>query len=190
MGGYNVWGIGQRLWMCIGAVAWLPVESMVLVLLEDDRLLCRSDAVFEDFKAESHYVVAALPTALFDHIVNVVGLDVSGAELHSEALLSMHIGFGYCHMESFWEIGQFPWKLTQGNIEQNVADLHDHAYEPTEKIASDMWLALRAGLPHALFVRTLKLVRDSAQTTLLTEKGHGQGRRIVQPHDLLSLTHI
>ena len=172
------------MWLCIGAVAWLPVESMVLALLEDDRLLCRFDEVLEDMKAESHYV-AALPTALFDHIVKVVGLNVSGAELHSEALLSMHIGVGYCHMESFWEIGQFPWKLTQGNIEQNVADLHVHAAEPTDKTTSDMRLALRAGLPHALFIRTLKLVRDSAQTTLLTEKGHGQGRRIVKPHDLI-----
>ena len=151
--GFNRLGHEQRLWLCIGAVAWLPVESMVLALLEDDRLLCRFDEVLEDMKAESHNV-AALPTALFDHIVKVVGLNVSGAELHSEALLSMHIGFGYCHMESFWEIGQFPWKLTQGNIEQNVADLHVHAAEPTDKTTSDMRLALRAGLPHALFIRT------------------------------------
>jgi hypothetical protein len=183
-GGYNRLGNVQRLWLCIGAVAWLPVESMVLDLLEDDRFLRRFDAVLEDMKAECHYV-AALPTKFFDHIVNVVGLDMIGADLHSEALLSMHIGFGYCHMESFWEIGQFPWKLTQGNIEQNVSDLHDRPFEPTEKIASDMWFALRAGLPYSLFVRTLKLVRDSAQTTLLTEKGHGQGRRIVKPHNLI-----
>ncbi len=112
-GGYIRLGHEQRLWLCIGAVAWLPVESMVLALLEDDRLPCRFDEVLEDMKAEGHYA-AALPTALFDHIVTVVGLIVSGAELHSEALLSMHIGLGYCHMESFWEIGQFPWKLTQG----------------------------------------------------------------------------
>ena len=86
--------------MCIGTVAWLPVESLGLTLLEDDRFLRRFDAVLEDMKAECHYV-AALPTAFFDHIVNVVGLDMIGADLRSEALLSMHIGFGYCHMGSF-----------------------------------------------------------------------------------------
>ncbi len=47
-GGYNRLGNEQRMWMCIGAVAWLPVESMVLDLLEDDRLLCRLDAILED----------------------------------------------------------------------------------------------------------------------------------------------
>ena len=39
--GNNRLGHEQRLWLCIGAVAWLPVESMVVALLEDDRLLCR-----------------------------------------------------------------------------------------------------------------------------------------------------
>ena len=85
-------------------------------------------------------------------------------------------------MESFRDAGVDPYQMTQGDIASKVRALSLQPDAPADATVRQMWEALRAGFLEGLIVRLLLGVRDSCQTTLLSEKGHGAGAGVSRRH--------
>jgi hypothetical protein len=98
----------------------------------------------------------------------------------------MHISVAFSFSEAFWEVTQRPLCLTQGCIEDNIAAVFGEDAAPSDPITRQIWNCLHGGVPAALVVRLLKLVADSATTTGLSEKGHGQGAATMKKHPMIS----
>ena len=174
-----------RLWLTTAAFSAMPVESMVLELLEDDRLLLRADYIRESMAAETSYV-SKLPITFFAEIACIADLPLSGELLKHETLRSLHVGCGYVYGEAWHHLKCDPLALTQGDIAANVAALSERTLPPREYATRQMWHALRACFPDRRLVRTLLLLRDSPSTTGLAEKGHGMGAGVMTRHKMIS----
>ena len=90
--------------------------------------------------------------------------------------MTMHISLGFFHREACYDITELPMKLTQGDIMANLAALVACDDPPLDPTALQMYNGIRCGaVPPALYAKVLELVRDSATTTILAERGHGPG---------------
>lgn len=112
--GYRRCKYPERFELCIGIVAWCPVEKMVVELLADDRLLLRFCELLGEMDRLATSA-ATLPTSLFDEIARVALFPIDGSDLKSETLRSMHISMAYCYMESFlFRVGLSPIQPDSG----------------------------------------------------------------------------
>ena len=159
-----------RWWLSTAALAFYPTESMMLDILEDDRFYKRRDELLATLAEEMHYV-NDLPLSTFKAVVDAAGLPCTADELRSSVLQSMLISVGFCHKEAFEETNELPIRLTQGNINDNVANVAMQLNEPDEPRTKQLWNCLRQGVHRDFVVRLLQLVKDSPCTTGLSETG-------------------
>ena len=67
-------------------------------------------------------------------------------------------------------------KLTQGDTMANLAALIACDDPPRDPTALQMYNGIRCGVAQpGLYAKVLELVRDTATTTILSERGHGAG---------------
>ena len=162
------------MWLTTCSFVFLPVESVVLALLEDDRFYLLADPLWTAMRDEIRYV-SLLPVDFFADIAEVVGLGISGGVLKHETMRSLHISCAYYWAESFAEPKRDPWQLTQGDIVTNIGALRDREAAPRDYTARQLRNALRCGKELGEVVRSQMLLRDAPATTGLAEKGHGMG---------------
>ena len=171
--------------LCTVALGLIPIESMVVSLLEDDRFLLRAKELWADMRMETLYV-SQLDLEIFKEMVTVTSLATTGEELRHDVLRTAHISCGYVFLESFWELHNGPLRMTQNDIVANATALRAKEAPPTLREERKMWHALNSGLPEPQLVRASTLLRDASCSTALCEKGHGVGVGVMKRHCAIS----
>ena len=175
-----------RRWLVIAGFAALPVESMVLELLEDDRFFLRAAELKRDMDMETEYV-GQMDECFFEEVARVCELPMSASQIKHEVLLSLHISRGYVHAESYYALTQDPWCLTQGDIEANTNGLLSRDVAPKDPATKKMWVALKCDvLQPTVHTRCMHLLQDQPGTNLLSEKNHGVHASSKKKHQVLS----
>ena len=91
-------------------------------MLIDDRFLKRAGELRATMEESVAYVMA-LPMYIFERAAPLVGEECSPLELRHCVVRSALIGTGYAYREAFRQLEEFPFSLTQGDVEQNLIDL-------------------------------------------------------------------
>ena len=159
--GYVEADLDVRQWLLIAGFACLPVESMVLELLEDDRFFLRADDLKNDMDIETAYV-SRCSERFFEEVAKVCGVPLNGYQIKHEVLLSLHISRGYTHAEAFYALTQDPWCLTQGDVEANTNNLLARTVPPKDPVTLQMWTALKCFLSPPVHTRSMILARDQS----------------------------
>jgi len=184
-GGYWRLKHEQRLWMTVAAMAFRPVEDMVLETLEDDRFLARHDMIKDSMGQEVEYIMQR-SRDMWDAIASAGGLELTGTALRAEVLHAMHVSMGYTYIEAFLEVARDPWRMTQGDVKEKVAELKRRPEPPEDYTMRQMWSALQAGVMEGQLERLLLLVKDTSLSALLVEKGHASGSNALRRHQCMN----
>lgn len=180
LGGFKRLNYHARRYLCIAAVAHVPLDAFSLELLQDDRFLRRAQSLKAKLKLDAA-AVQQLPRYLFRRLALSMGVakECHGS-LRSDAMNSMLTGLAYLERESFDLLTRPPFSLTQGNLQENVARLKD--IEDDDLATTKLKMMQLCAVPDSELVRTLELWKDAPCTVQLCEKSHGAGSLLAKAH--------
>jgi hypothetical protein len=114
--GFKRVGYEVRRFAAVGSLGMWAIERFALELLEDDRLLLRASDLMNKLEKDtfSTNLISADVWSFVAEVVDRSGFD--GCALRDMSLHSLVVGLGYLHMHTFGLLDAYPFKLTQGNI--------------------------------------------------------------------------
>jgi hypothetical protein len=180
-GFYRLNYAGVATYVVVGMFSTLPLESVIMDLLVDDRFFLKAPqlrTIINDLVK----VIENVPIATWTSFCNVLVPGTSGEQLRHQIASSIHVSLAYFHREAFalLESG-FP-SLTQGDINQRLRAL---VLEPPP-LDPDIFKVYSCCKMHGLpYVgRCLVLFRDAPCSTQLCEKGLAPAAKMSRHHTL------
>ena len=100
-------------------------EAVTAELLEDARLVRTIDRL-EEIVQEEFMCVCGLDTFVLARVSTIIANDdYTGTALREHATASAHMQLAFLEKRIFSEVRRLPWSLARGNIEDNVASVHN-----------------------------------------------------------------
>ena len=159
-----------------------PVESYIVELLQDDRLLTCAESLQKNISDEINYI-GQLPMPVFQEFASLVDDRLTAIEYKELVMRAAHASAAFVDNDAFRKVRQYPYKLTQGDMEKNLEELaaldFDCIVDPTTK---KIWILLDIGWDRAALLKALKLLRDLPFSVQLCEKAHGSGAKLMALH--------
>lgn len=100
-----------KLYMVVTCLATYPCESVLLDILEDDRVFRNGEALRGTLKEEVDYVMG-IPEYTWRRLAEIAGEAVTPASLRAAACWAACTHVGYVHRELFAQMGESPLVLT------------------------------------------------------------------------------
>ena len=164
--------------LCLRVAASGHVSDTILcMVLEDDRLPKLMDDILEEIDAEVNYV-----TSLSDGVLSILG-SVAGLAvrpLRDELIHAAAVQAGYLKMR-FREAQQAPWHLACGDV---IANLLRFAQgdEPVEPTANKIYKLLKMGFPVEHLALGVNLLGQVGWSGKVVEQGHVAAAMIMRHH--------
>ena len=128
LSGYKRWGQSAREFSVICAVSSWVGDSYLAEALSDDRLGRQWQVLYDSIADETMYI-GTLPQECYQLLASVAGLDVG--ELTHRILKATHTSAAYIWHKSLKAASEYPWRLCQGNIREQLLHLKSLP-EPSE----------------------------------------------------------
>ena len=137
------------------------------------------------------YISLATPNRCLGFFIPHVGGSFTASGLrHSILTASLRI-CGYSHQFAFQQVCQYPLKLTQGNIDNNIAELEEHVdHGIADPTTLQFRNALHCGWSADSARDTLEVVLDATCSTSMVEQGHGVSSACKNDVKLGGLLHL
>ena len=171
-----------RTFLVVASPCNYPMESLLLELLQDDRLLMRVGELKQVLLDEISYL-DKLPDYFWRRAAACIEIGFDYRDLRHLTLRGAHIGLAYAHMEIFVRIGQGPFTLTQGHIESNLDELATWATPSSSHTVRKIQACLADGYPTAKLVRALQLLKEVPFSTNAVEEGHAAEACLIKFHE-------
>ncbi len=164
----------------VASVAAHVPDSILVDLLEDDRVARRIEALEETLADELAWV-ASLSESFWKRLASVEGKACFHRTLRSDCVVAASIGAAYIKRGLFNVARSYPWSLAIGNIEANLSRLmqEENVQEPT---ALKVQALAAQGFNRAALVDGLMLLRDCHWSTVSVEQGHGSAAALHKHH--------
>ena len=108
-------GVEGRCISVVAAFSSYPLEAVMFLLLEDDRVCRQIDAIICAMDEELQYL-EGLPTAFWERVVQSMGLHVQPSRIRSDTLFAAHAGCAYFTRKCVWQYLRRPWSIVRGDI--------------------------------------------------------------------------
>jgi len=168
----------ERKMLALVCFASRPSESLVLSLMQDDRLLRFAEKYHSHFM-DAYGAVLDTPDFVWKRFAAILGEEPM--DFRNDALVCTSISVGYIETDVFKELSEMPLSLTQGDVATNIANLRREP-RSAEPLAAQTQDLLAAGEPEQHVVDLWTLTKDTPCTTLLVEQGHGLGACMMKDH--------
>ena len=121
--GFKRVGNEARQFTAVGSLGVWAIERFALELLEDDRLLLRASSLRSKLERDA-CDTKMIPAGVWAAVAEVVDRpSIDCIALRDLSLHCLFVGLGYMHMHIFAHVGKYPFKLTQGNIDDDIKSL-------------------------------------------------------------------
>jgi hypothetical protein len=171
------------LYCAVGALASPVCDSVLMELLDDDRLAKRAGDIMEAMGNEIQWV-ADISSHTWGRLASIVGACPPAKLRHTTVVAACTIG-AFLNKRLFSAALSLPWRLASGDI---LANLNSFASEeePVEPTAAKIHRLLRLGYNRHALVLGVERVADARWTTTVQEQGHGSGAAIRKAHSTYS----
>ena len=103
LNGYFTASLQHKRFLLVASFAAVPSEAFTMAMLEDDRLLMRSEEVWAMMQAKLTYV-EALPDFVWARCAGLIGSGVEDVpSLRQAALRAIHISMGYLYAKAMFK---------------------------------------------------------------------------------------
>ena len=161
----------------IASIAPVPVEALIVDMMCDDRLLRRVGQMHNRVQDEMHRV-AIMSMLVFRRMSIQIGgiTDIMFRHFVEFAMMIIYVFFW---REVIMDIYEFPLRMTQGDIDENVRqlDIQEHVNKAEQRMQNFIRFNT-----HDLVVNTLKTLADAPCSTNLGEQGNAPSRLMSQRH--------
>ena len=178
LGGFRKLGVKEWAFMAHCAVASRPMDSILLMLMEDPRVLPQLEALKNALCEEMEWM-ASLPDFVWKVLANVASLPTH--EFRHRCLSAGHASVCIFHCRVIVVAEGSPFNLALGCIEDNLSWLSQQP-EPSELNAKKIWCLLQDGFGMQLAVRIVSLFLEIPWTTLTAEQLHGIAASLRRHH--------
>lgn len=165
----------KRCMSVIGMSSYLA-DSVLAILLEDDRLCMVIGSIEEEIETELAWV-SSVGAEVWQAIA--VGMRFDG-NLGDECISSALASAGYIS-EGFRYIKQYPWGLALGDADIALDRLASEG-KPEEETAGKIWTLLTMGMDRSAIKTGLELMRKASHAALTTEQAHAAGSIMMKWH--------
>ena len=177
--GYDRLTVGAKRFLAEASLASRPVDSAMLILTEDPRLVKVVGEVQEVVREEMAWIGGILP-AVLDMVAR--GHHESGFMFRSECLAKSHDAIAWCQQKGFQRVFEPPFVYCRGDKLQNVRQIVSGP-EPSDDITWEIWAARHVvGWPEGDLVKGLANLEDSSFTSFVSEQQHGMITSKVRHH--------
>lgn len=180
LGGVRRLGRPVLYYSLIAAVACWPIENGTVLLLEDDRFFKHAETI----KAEMHAQYRIIQELSIDvwRVLAAVLPGCEASQLAHDCLRSVPTGLAYLHYEAFRHLSTYPYKLTQGNVQDKVRELSVLPRADEDRAVQKLQILLGCGVPQASIVNTMLLLQDAPCSVGVLDKAHGLGSLLMKAH--------
>ena len=175
--GFNRASREVRRFLGIAACMARVPEAFVTELMEDDRLLLRSQECWQEMMDELMYLLGAP-----EHVWNTIAprLHCEPGEFRHEVMSATVTSIAFVWLRIQTLLDEEHWCYTQGDIEGNVLRL-SRMPPSTDPTTKKMQTLLAMG-NHLDVVAALKCLRQSSMTTTLCEQAHASAAQVMRRH--------
>ena len=148
-------------------------DSILADILEDDRVPMKASSLSDLMASELDYLMN-LPVAVYELLAQMLG-GLSGSELQADVLEAGHTAAAYVHDKVIKPALRYPWKLLQGDVQQNLQELStmpSAAVEELDDTTSKIHRLLGLGYSRPELLAGLKLMGEVHWSTAVVEQGH------------------
>ena len=96
---------------------------------------------------------------------------------------AMHIGLSYVERNAYKQLAEYPLKITQGDIHQNLEELQSFAGQVDSQTANILRCMVDPGVGRTL--EAMRFLRQAPGSIALNEKGHAPGAILKRQHKSL-----
>jgi hypothetical protein len=159
-------------WATLASVSsWLP-DSVLMSLLQDDRLARRAKEVVGVMKQELDWI-GQLEPFIWERLAAPL-LNTSPKLLRSQAMYSCLISAGFVARRAIAVVRSYPWRLCEGDVEGNLRQLQREDSSPSEdQTTTKIHRLLQLGFPIHMLAEGIDLLSHVHWTTTSIEQGHG-----------------
>jgi hypothetical protein len=163
----------------VASLGAYPIEAFTLKMLGDDRFFLRA-AEYWGVMQEKRKHLVDLDIAVYNEISVVLGVPgFTGHELRSNVLECVSVSAAYLERECYDKLREYPFSMTQGNIDDNVRALLD-THSDLPPLATKMQFCARMAPRQTC--KALVLLRDAPCSIGIVEKGHRFGAVTLNSH--------
>jgi len=180
LNGYKNLDTELRHFLAVGAASCCVSSTFIYETMEDDRLLKRIPEVKDCIMSELQFV-KTLGSLTWNRLAKFVGGDMSPAEIQSDATWSIYNQWAYIKEGFFDPVDEFPLKLCQGNIENNLRGLRDSPL-PDEAVASRVATCVKRSDPMIELVEGIEEWLEVSCSAKVIEEDHAGGNCVRKEH--------
>eukprot|EP00971_Amphidinium_carterae_P352665 6492695-Amphidinium_carterae.3 len=164
--------------LLLGLVASVP-ESVMTMLVSDNRLLMHLDAVRDTVAVELEFILA-----ISDSVWMRFGsfCNARGHILRHQVVRASLVAIAYMSRKIFEVAEGLPWDLALGDLETNLSELVSLPTPPEEVVSQKIWTLAAAGIPKARLLQCLRLLQCVSWTSHVTERLHASASVIRKRH--------
>ena len=144
-----------------GMACFVPLlsEAASLLLLQDDRFLRNNRQVLQAMNDEMKYLESVRP-GVWAFFTLHIGGDSSPEQFRSDVFLAARRVMAFAYKDAFSMLEELPWKLTQGDIGENIDTLMaaSSSSEVGEEFAAQLYEALHCGMSRSAASSTLEVM--------------------------------
>lgn len=169
----------QSVVSAIAVAAYVP-DSVLVSLLEDDRVCRRSKELKETLKEELQWL-NDLSAEFWQRLGSISGS--RAVSVRSKALRVATVAAGYINKKIFAVVEEYPWRLAIGDVRANLVQLQ--AVERSSvrhPVALKIKQLLAMGYNEHQLVEAIGLFREVPWTTTGVEQGHGSTAAMHKGH--------
>lgn len=172
-------------YMVVGGMTSFVSDALLAEVLADDRLARRPQELRQDLLAEIDWV-ESVGDLTWQRLAAVVGGGSDWRGLRAEVVAASHVCAAYIHRKVFDVLSGWPWKLLEGDLEDNLAALEASNDAPGDPFADGIRELLRAGCNREQVKAAVLLLRDAPWSTAPVEQSHGSCAVLHKFHPLYS----
>ena len=156
-------------------------DSVLLSLLTDDRIARRRGEI-EGSMSQAQEMVSRIPLSFYRRLcVHLEG--ITPVALRSSVQFSASISGGFFFFRCLRTARQYPWRLCEGNVDENLTELHSYEAPPDDNATTvKIWKLLQIGYPRHKLADGIRRMGDGRWTTAGQEQGHGSASVLHKVH--------
>eukprot|EP00971_Amphidinium_carterae_P152011 3012899-Amphidinium_carterae.1 len=164
--------------LLLGLVASVP-ESVMTMLVTDNRLLMQLDAVRDTVTVELEFILA-ISEGVWKRFASFC--KSHGHILRNLVVRAALVSTSYMSRKIFEVAEELPWDLALGDLDSNLSELASLPTPPEEVVSNKLWTLAAAGYPKPRLLQCLHLLKCTSWTSHLTERLHASAAVVRKRH--------